>query len=83
MQTATVLPEIDSMRTLMTHEDISEITGAKQPSKQISVLCRNGIPHTVDANGRPKLTWYQYNNAHLMRQPAVNDGPDFGALDRR
>ncbi|MEL4360907.1 DUF4224 domain-containing protein [Shewanella algae] len=82
MQTATVLPEIDSMRALMTQDDIAEVTGAKQPAKQIAILCRNGIPHLVDANGRPKLTWYQYNNAHMMRKP-INDGPDFSALDRK
>ncbi|MCL1038248.1 DUF4224 domain-containing protein [Shewanella submarina] len=51
-------PLIDSttMTTLMSQEDIVRITGAKQSARQIEILARNGIPHIVDANGKPKLT---------------------------
>lgn len=81
MNTAVYPIEPDAMRSIMSPKDIAQVTGAKQPAKQIAVLSRHGIPHIVDANGHPKLTWYQYNNAHLMRLPADNDGPDFSVLD--
>lgn len=68
--------------TFLTVQDLIEITGAKHASKQIAILERYKIPHIVDANGKPKLTWYQYNNAQMYATQASNDGPDFGALDR-
>ncbi|MGA4530414.1 DUF4224 domain-containing protein [Ectopseudomonas chengduensis] len=37
----------------LSHEQVCELTGAKIRAKQIEVLRRNGIPHTIKANGWP------------------------------
>ena len=74
------LIDVSNMTSMMTQEDIAHITGAKQSSKQIEILSRHRIPHIVDANDKPKLTWYQYNNAHLMGAAFNDEGPDFDSL---
>ena len=37
----------------MTHNEVCELTGAKTKAGQIRVLTRNGIRHTIKANGWP------------------------------
>lgn len=37
----------------LSHEQVCELTGAKTRAKQVEVLRRNGIPHTIKANGWP------------------------------
>ncbi|WP_277374651.1 DUF4224 domain-containing protein [Pseudomonas sp. AA-38] len=37
----------------LSHEQVCELTGAKIRAKQIEALRRNGIPHTIKANGWP------------------------------
>ncbi|HBN9635933.1 hypothetical protein APA73_09745 [Pseudomonas aeruginosa] len=39
--------------TFLTHEEVCEPTGARAKAKQIEVLKKNGIRHTVKANGWP------------------------------
>ena len=65
--------------TFLTQQDLEEITGAKQASKQIAILERYKIPHIVDIHGRPKVTWYQYNNP-VNAVKVANDGPDFSQI---
>lgn len=40
-------------RMFLTQEEVSELTGRKVKSKQISALAKMGIPYFVNAAGRP------------------------------
>lgn len=40
----------------LSHQQVCELTGAKQKAGQIAVLARNGIRHTIKANGWPCVT---------------------------
>lgn len=42
-------------RTFLTRDEIAELTGAKLKRRQISVLVRNGIRHTINAAGWPMV----------------------------
>lgn len=37
----------------LSHEEVCELTGARIKAKQIEVLKRNGIRHTIKASGWP------------------------------
>lgn len=42
-------------RTFLTRDEIAELTGARTKRRQISVLVRNGIRHTINAAGWPMV----------------------------
>ena len=44
-------------RPLLSVEDMEELTGAKQPGRQIGWLRINKVGFTLDRLGRPKTTW--------------------------
>lgn len=37
----------------LSHDQVCELTGAKLKARQIEILKRNGIPHTIKASGWP------------------------------
>ncbi|MCY1289750.1 hypothetical protein D9M68_926540 [compost metagenome] len=37
----------------LTHEEVCQLTGARTKAGQVQVLKRNGIRHTIKANGWP------------------------------
>jgi hypothetical protein len=39
----------------LTEKEVSDLTGYKQPSKQVEMLRRQGIPFHVNAAGHPKI----------------------------
>lgn len=41
------------MSTFLSAAELRELTGYVKPSKQIEWLTRNGVPHYVNAAGRP------------------------------
>lgn len=41
----------------LTADQLQELTGRKRSSSQIEHLRREGIPHTVDADGRPRVIY--------------------------
>ena len=43
-------------RIFLTRDEIAELTGAKLKRRQISVLVRNGIRHSINAAGWPMVT---------------------------
>lgn len=43
------------MNAFLDDADLYRLTGYIKPSKQIEWLERNGIPHTVNARGRPAV----------------------------
>lgn len=46
-------------------KEIREITGTPNKEEQIRNLRENGIPFTIDINGRPKVPYSLYENALL------------------
>jgi len=44
------------MIEFLTHEEVCELTGARTKAGQILNLKRNGIRHTIKANGWPCVT---------------------------
>ncbi|MFE1816450.1 DUF4224 domain-containing protein [Metapseudomonas otitidis] len=42
--------------SFLTHEEVCQLTGARQKAGQIKALIRNGIRHTIKRNGWPCVT---------------------------
>lgn len=54
------------MAALLTADEVRELTGYQKPSLQIAWLRRNGVPHFVNAAGRPIVP------ASLVSQPTAS-----------
>lgn len=65
------------MSALLSQSELVEITGYAQSKKQCEALASRGIPHTVDRNGRPVLTWAVFNMALLRRSGEVANDDGF------
>ena len=67
----------------LTDAELAKLTGRAKPSAQIRELERQGIPHTVNAAGRPVVLWASVEARHGLRE-AVKDAPviDFSVLRR-
>jgi hypothetical protein len=55
----------------LTPPDLRELTGYKLPAKQREWLERNGVPHTVNAAGRPVVLVSVLEQMHGVRQDHV------------
>ena len=53
----------------LTADQLQELTGRKRSSSQIEHLRREGIPHTVDADGRPRVM-------HAILEQLENDAAE-------
>jgi hypothetical protein len=51
------------MSDALTNQELIEITGFKQPSRQRQALRSAGIPFMPKRDGRPSLTWTSYSAA--------------------
>ncbi|AKW15008.1 DUF4224 domain-containing protein [Salmonella enterica] len=73
----------DQSMTLITDEEMIEITGAQTPSKQCHILRENGIAFVKRLDGRPRTTWFNLNHPLDTRhpQPEKEEMPNFAALD--
>lgn len=60
---------MNAENTLLSDEELIELTGYKYPSKQIDVLQRAGISFIVRKDGKPRVTW-SHVNAVLNGTPA-------------
>ena len=67
------------MGDFLTHEELLELTGTKQPSKQADVLTRNGIYFILRYDQLIKTTWYHVHHP-LQHVPATEHGPNFSAF---
>lgn len=63
------------MTGFLTDHELEFYTGRKQGAAQIRLLQKRGIHHTVNANGRPRVTWEDVNGAKSGRRE-----PNFAAL---
>lgn len=67
--------------SLLTKEDLEQLSGLTQPAAQVKWLKSQGINHFVRNDGRPSVTWEFVNNPHgsmlTNRKPAQ---PNFGVL---
>jgi hypothetical protein len=43
------------MNLFLTDEEVADLTGYKQASKQVAMLRRQGVPFHVNASGHPKV----------------------------
>lgn len=72
--------------SLLTPEEMIEVTGAERPSKQIEVLEANRIGYIRRINGHPTTTWEAVNSRLIGRSlPPVSQHEDtafnLGALN--
>lgn len=67
--------------TLLTQDELAELTGSCRAPQQIEVLAKNGIFHIVDRQGKPKLTWYHVNHPVLQELKNQYEEPDFSMFD--
>jgi hypothetical protein len=54
----------------LTDAEIAELTGYKQPNKQVSMLRQQGVPFHINAAGHPKVA-----RAVLERTPVSTTQP--------
>jgi Domain of unknown function (DUF4224) len=57
--------------------EITRLTGYKQPSKQIAWLSANGHKFTVSGEGRPLIPASQFG----VQSKPKGKAPDFGAIN--
>jgi len=69
------------MNDLLTENEIEELTGARQSSKQADVLNRNGIYYILRMDKTIRVTWHAVHNPHQKITQAV-EKPDFDAIER-
>ncbi|MBI0472216.1 DUF4224 domain-containing protein [Pectobacterium parmentieri] len=71
--------------TLITDEEIIEITGSRYPSIQCKILQEYGVPFVRRRDGRPRTTWYNFNHPLSTRnkqlEPEPRWEPDFSCFD--
>ena len=78
----------DPCMTLITDEDMLDITGAQFPSKQCQILKEHGIAFVRRLDGRPRTTWFNFNHPlHSRHRPSEeeimeDEEPDFDAIFR-
>ena len=76
----------DPCMTLITDEEMLEITGAQFPSKQCQILKDHGIAFVRRLDGRPRTTWFNFNHPlhsrhHSFEEEILEDEePDFDAI---
>ena len=63
---------------VLTRDELIELTGYKQPKRQVAWLRQQGISLYVAANGRPKVLRSTLENATVNRRTE----PNFAALRR-
>ncbi len=63
---------------VLTRDELIELTGYKQPKRQVAWLRQQDIPLYVAANGRPKVLRSTLENATVNRRTE----PNFAALRR-
>ncbi len=61
---------------VLTRDELVELTGYKQPKRQVAWLRQQGISLYVAANGRPKVLRSTLENATVNRRTE----PNFAAL---
>lgn len=66
---------------LLTDDEMKEVSGHTQHSKQCRWLTDNRILFHTDKNGKPHTTWYNFNHPiHLRNMAPMDEEPDFGAM---
>lgn len=63
--------------SVVSDEDMADLTGAVQPATQIRILREHGIEPVVRRDGHPRVTWEAVTRAMLRTRPAE---PDWSAL---
>lgn len=75
----------DPCMTLITDEEMIEITGAHFPSKQCQILREHDIAFVRRMDGRPKTTWYNFNHPlntrHQPPEEKEKQEPNWGVMD--
>lgn len=66
--------------TLLTKQDIKELTGYSSNAKAIEVLTRQGIGFVTDVHGNIKTTWDAVNTALIRTNNNETNLPDFSHL---
>ncbi|WP_263063302.1 DUF4224 domain-containing protein [Dickeya dadantii] len=75
----------DPNMTLITDEEMIEITGARYPGVQCQILQEHCIAFVRRRDGRPRTTWYNFNHPlntrNQLPEPKPKIEPNFAALD--
>ncbi|WP_111748411.1 DUF4224 domain-containing protein [Salinisphaera orenii] len=64
---------------LLSDDDLVDLTGYEQVSRQIRWLDKNRVPYTLRRDGRPRTTWGAYELA-MSRESAGAAQPNLDAL---
>ncbi|MGI2111857.1 DUF4224 domain-containing protein [Shewanella frigidimarina] len=68
--------------SLLTKDELEQLSGLTQPAAQVKWLKTQGINHFVRNDGRPSVTWEFVNNPHGSTLTNIKPAqPNFGALN--
>lgn len=67
---------INDKNDLLTPQELEDITGMAQPSRQAEVLRKNGIYFITRADGKIRTTWFHVHHAGTQTKP-VDQEPRF------
>lgn len=70
--------------SILSDDEVANLTGYKQAAKQAHVLRDNGIAFVVrPADGKIRTTWYNVNHpSHVRNLIAQQEQPDFSSLQK-
>jgi Domain of unknown function (DUF4224) len=65
---------------LLSPNDLIELTGSKNPGKQIEVLARHGIKFVTRTDGKIRTTWQAVDTVLSQKAKAVDQEPNLDFL---
>lgn len=71
-----------SASNLLTHDDLTELTGSRSAKKQIEVLVKHGIKFIIRTDGKARTTWSAVNAVLLTKQKNEEQEPNLEFLRR-
>jgi len=67
---------------LLSPDDLIELTGSKNPGKQVEVLARHGIKFITRTDGKIRTTWQAVNTVLSQKAKADDQEPNLDFLRR-
>jgi hypothetical protein len=64
----------------LTELEVADLTGYKQPSKQVAMLRQQGIPFHVNAAGHPKIARTAFDGASKQLEEEKTWEPSWAAI---
>ncbi|MEO1324648.1 MAG: DUF4224 domain-containing protein [Pseudomonadota bacterium] len=69
------------MSAFLSKQDLRDLTGSPQVTKQTAWLAENEYKFDIGLDGQPKVLWVQIEERQLKRPKSANSEPNYGAIN--